>query len=223
MATEDDNFDIDIYGDGSGYTGNDHAASDDLIIDSTEHPTGTETTGNTAANNNSNSNSNNTQNQTPFSNNQTQTPQQAPSRQGSSAARPQQQQQPVDPDATTALVVSDLHWWTTDEDIRGWVNQAGYEHELKEVTFSEHKVNGKSKGQAYLEFKSLPAACAVKRQIESLNDSSSGQAGRKFGVTYTFAHANPFRTLPKDNMRKDNQARMHHLGEIAHEKESVAC
>lgn len=53
---------------------------------------------------------------------------------------------PVDPGATTALMVSELNWWNTDDDIRGWVRQAGCEHELKDITFSEHKVNGKSKG-----------------------------------------------------------------------------
>jgi hypothetical protein len=53
---------------------------------------------------------------------------------------------PVDPGATTALLVSELNWWNTDDDIRGWVRQAGCEHELKDITFSEHKINGKSKG-----------------------------------------------------------------------------
>jgi hypothetical protein len=55
-------------------------------------------------------------------------------------------ERPVDPGATTALLVSELNWWNTDDDIRGWVRQAGCEHELKEITFSEHKINGKSKG-----------------------------------------------------------------------------
>ena len=52
----------------------------------------------------------------------------------------------VDPGATSALSVSELHWWVNDDDIRGWANQSQCEDELKEVTFSEHKVNGKSKG-----------------------------------------------------------------------------
>lgn len=52
----------------------------------------------------------------------------------------------VDPGATTAIMISDLHWWNTDDDVRGWVNQAQVEDELKDITFSEHKVNGKSKG-----------------------------------------------------------------------------
>ena len=51
-----------------------------------------------------------------------------------------------DPAATTALFISDLHWWVTDDDIRGWANQNQCEDELEDVTFNEHKVNGKSKG-----------------------------------------------------------------------------
>ncbi|KAH8907920.1 hypothetical protein BR93DRAFT_575952 [Coniochaeta sp. PMI_546] len=53
---------------------------------------------------------------------------------------------PVDPGATSALLISDLNWWNTDDDIRGMARQANCEDELKDITFSEHKVNGKSKG-----------------------------------------------------------------------------
>ena len=52
----------------------------------------------------------------------------------------------VDLGATTALFISELHWWVTDDDIRGWANQRQCEDELEDITFSEHKVNGKSKG-----------------------------------------------------------------------------
>lgn len=53
---------------------------------------------------------------------------------------------PVDPGATAAIMISELSWWTTDDDIRGWLRKAGCEDQAKELTFSEHKVNGKSKG-----------------------------------------------------------------------------
>lgn len=53
---------------------------------------------------------------------------------------------PVDSAATAAVMISELNWWTTDDDIRGWLRKADCEDEIKELTFSEHKVNGKSKG-----------------------------------------------------------------------------
>ena len=52
----------------------------------------------------------------------------------------------LDPGATSALFLSDLHWWITDDDVRGWANQSQCEDELTDVTFGEHKINGKSKG-----------------------------------------------------------------------------
>ncbi len=72
-------------------------------------------------------------------------PKQAPQQQGTKR-KEGSDERPIDPGATTAILVSDLHWWNTDDDVRGWVNQANCEDELKEITFSEHKVNGKSKG-----------------------------------------------------------------------------
>lgn len=55
-------------------------------------------------------------------------------------------ERPVDPGASTAIIISDLQWWQTDDDIRGWARYCDCEDELTELTFSEHKVNGKSKG-----------------------------------------------------------------------------
>jgi len=72
-------------------------------------------------------------------------PKQAPQQQGVKR-KEGSDDRAIDPGATTALRISELHWWNTDDDIRGWVNQAQVEDELKEITFSEHKVNGKSKG-----------------------------------------------------------------------------
>lgn len=79
------------------------------------------------------------------SSDQIQPPKQAPVQQGNKP-KDGNDDRPVDPGATSAVVIADLHWWTTEDDIRGWSNQAGVEDELQEVTFNEHKVNGKSKG-----------------------------------------------------------------------------
>ncbi|OJJ43478.1 hypothetical protein ASPZODRAFT_146190 [Penicilliopsis zonata CBS 506.65] len=209
MATEDDNFDIDIYGDG-GYSANEQGdfkqEDPELILDAPENPAqqghsseakysnGETTTGTNGSHVTSTDTTD--QRREPVT--------KEPPQQG--VKRKELDDRQTDPDATTALLISDLFWWTTDDDIRGWVQQAGCEDELKDVTFSEHKVNGKSKGQAFLEFLTPQAATATKHKIES--PSTSGPAGRKHMINYTNPHTNPFRTLPKDNpMRKDNQSR----------------
>ncbi|KAF4630580.1 hypothetical protein G7Y89_g7549 [Cudoniella acicularis] len=122
-------------------------------------------------------------------------PKQAPQQQGVKR-KEGSDDRPIDPGATTALLISELHWWNTDDDIRGWVNQAQVEDELKEITFSEHKVNGKSKGQAYVEFTSQQAATAAKHKIDAFGEGQ--QYAKKHTVTYSNPNVNPFRTLPKD-------------------------
>lgn len=72
-------------------------------------------------------------------------PKQAPTEQGTKRKEGEDNRE-VDPGATSALRLGELQWWISEDDIRGWANQCGCEDELKEVTFNEHKVNGKSKG-----------------------------------------------------------------------------
>jgi len=54
--------------------------------------------------------------------------------------------QGADANATAALRLSDLQWWETEDDLRGWANECSVEDQIKEITFNEHKANGKSKG-----------------------------------------------------------------------------
>lgn len=46
----------------------------------------------------------------------------------------------------TVLQVSDMHWFTSDADLLEAASSAGVEVTFKDITFLEHKCNGKSKG-----------------------------------------------------------------------------
>lgn len=73
-------------------------------------------------------------------------PKRAPRQQGVKREQGAEDTRETDAGATAALRLGELQWWITEDDIRGWANQCEVENELKEVTFNEHKVNGKSKG-----------------------------------------------------------------------------
>ena len=167
MASEEDNFDIDIYGDGGEeYTNEVHherkgdavishmdGAAEVPISNATSHETPTSTDiiidQPLVEEGNLNAASDVAQKITSTDQSTTdgvQPPKQAPQTQGIKRKDGEEDDRYVEPAATTALFVSELHWWVTDDDIRGWANQTHCEDELEEVTFSEHKVNGKSKG-----------------------------------------------------------------------------
>lgn len=75
-----------------------------------------------------------------------QTGEQPAPQQGVKRKQEESDDRPVDQGATTALLLSEMQWWVTEDEIRGWTRDADGEDELKDITFSEHKVNGKSKG-----------------------------------------------------------------------------
>ena len=83
------------------------------------------------------------------------------------------------PGATAALRLAELHWWTTEDDLRRFCARAGVESELRELTFAEHKINGKSRGEVYLAFSSATAASAVKQAIETKEDTSAVPGKRR--------------------------------------------
>ncbi|KAF2476417.1 uncharacterized protein BDR25DRAFT_65842 [Lindgomyces ingoldianus] len=129
-------------------------------------------------------------------NNQAQPPKQAPRQQGMKRKQGDDDDRPLDPGASAALLMNDLHWWVNEEDIRGWANQSGCEDEVIDITFNEHKVNGKSKGQVYVQLQSPQAATALKHQLESFYESQTHS--KKPTAVFNPPHINPFKTLPKD-------------------------
>ncbi|KAL8763861.1 MAG: hypothetical protein Q9184_000457 [Pyrenodesmia sp. 2 TL-2023] len=234
MATEEDNFDIDIYGDGGGEDYQQVAAESVEAEKSPETaPEGADSQYATRENpHTSQPTVSAYDGQQDFGpqvnhpqqsdvaqkiastdespNNAFRLPKQAPQTQGLKRKEGSDDRF-SDPAATTALFISDLHWWVTDDDIRGWANQNQCEDELEDVTFNEHKVNGKSKGQAYILFKSPQAATATKQRIESFGEGQ--QYSKKFTVSYTNPFTNPFRTLPKDGPTRSNNSSMNRPGQ----------
>ena len=73
-------------------------------------------------------------------------PKQAPKQQGAQREEGAEDTREIDAGATSALRLAELQWWITEDDIRGWANQCEVENEVRDITFNEHKVNGKSKG-----------------------------------------------------------------------------
>jgi hypothetical protein len=165
---DDDNFDIDIYGDDveqeTNFQGDlkqdestamhtDHVEDTSNAMDQTkseppEEPNKQESAPSGATNGDQHQDNGTQQISSTggSTNNQVQLPKQAPRQQGMKRKQGEDDDRPTDPGATAALMINDLNWWISEEDIRGWANQSGCEDELIEVTFNEHKVNGKSKG-----------------------------------------------------------------------------
>ncbi|GAA6059882.1 hypothetical protein JCM10212_007087 [Sporobolomyces blumeae] len=98
----------------------------------------------------------------------------------------------------TAVFVSDMHWWTSDAHLVELCGLAGVSVNLREVSFSEHKVNGKSKGVAYIETGSATNASQVKRFVDT-NDFQ----GKRMTATIVIGagQVSPFKTLPREPHR----------------------
>ncbi|CAO3689428.1 unnamed protein product [Umbelopsis ramanniana] len=100
---------------------------------------------------------------------------------------------------TSALYVGELDWWVTDDDLKEPIMNVGIGAELKDITFYEHKVNGKSRGIAFLDFTTEEACSRAKAALEQTD-----YYGKLPVVTYTSAQ-NPFKHVPKEPVPKSQR------------------
>jgi len=100
---------------------------------------------------------------------------------------------------TNALYVGELEWWVSDEDLKDPIMNMGIGAELKDITFYEHKVNGKSRGIAFLEFTTEEASSRAKNALEQQ------EFGGKVPVVCFTSAQNPFKHVPKEPLPKSQR------------------
>ncbi|KAJ3180574.1 hypothetical protein HDU85_003977 [Gaertneriomyces sp. JEL0708] len=120
------------------------------------------------------------------------------------------------------LLLGDLTWWTSDEDLINFLSSIPMRTDaessnampattatetlvqhflIPELTFSEHKINGKSKGIAYLQFDSAEACRKAKETFESV-EIHGRRPSVKFADAGSGRGRNPFRVVPRDTKKE---------------------
>ncbi|TPX35165.1 hypothetical protein SeMB42_g07225 [Synchytrium endobioticum] len=97
----------------------------------------------------------------------------------------------------TALVISNLQWWTADIDILDICAEAGVGNpeNLQEIYFAQTRNNGKSSGTCYLLFSNADAASRAKQFLQSVEVHD-----RRLVVQYS-QPANPYKEVPSEPTR----------------------
>ncbi|XJO77247.1 hypothetical protein BDV3_001851 [Batrachochytrium dendrobatidis] len=103
-----------------------------------------------------------------------------------------------------SIVVQDLSWWTSDQNIFDILRAAGVYDQLvvREFGFSEIKANGKSKGICYIQFDTSTAATKAKEFFERIDIHGKPPSVKYAPVSFT---SNPYRGQAKQQSDSGNQ------------------
>ncbi|KAJ9052753.1 hypothetical protein DSO57_1031115 [Entomophthora muscae] len=69
---------------------------------------------------------------------------------------------------TTAIHIQNLPWWTSEDDIRSKLSTFVSSSDVVHIIFQEYKVNGKSRGIAYVEFKETTTSAKAKEALDNI-------------------------------------------------------
>jgi hypothetical protein len=103
---------------------------------------------------------------------------------------------------TPALHISNLDWWTTEEDVRGWAVDIDCEDQIKLLAFDEHKINGKSKGAVYIEFMTIESAAILKSHLERKDPKLVNSENVAYAIGYTTPSLQPFKPQQVKTIRQ---------------------
>ncbi|KAG1296703.1 hypothetical protein G6F61_003147 [Rhizopus arrhizus] len=97
---------------------------------------------------------------------------------------------------TNSIYLGEFHWYTTDKDVQEPLRKTNLIEHLKEMSFFEYKMNGKSKGIVFLEFSNEEYATYAKELFEKIEFDH-----KRVYALFTTA-PNPFKHLPKESSSK---------------------